>query len=267
MASRALSRIARTFTTSSPSLLPRSKPQPTPFACAKRFGNYEILVPPSVCPTPVALIPRRGVPEHIARPDYAETGKPTEWSGEIYINDELDVEGVRKACGLARKILWMAGELCKPGATTDHIDRALHDVIVGENAYPSPLNYMGFPRSVCTSVNNIIAHGIPNSRPLKNGDIINVDVTVYLGGYHGDTSATFLVGDADAQGRDLVECTKESLQRAIDVCGPGVELREIGRTIRWVCVDVRCSGRNLSSAGLFDRESVWDSPFDGWFVN
>jgi methionyl aminopeptidase len=100
--------------------------------------------------------------------------------------------------------------------TTNDIDKVIHEAIISKNAYPSPLNYMGFPKSVCTSINNIIAHGIPDDRPLQDGDIINVDVTVYLNGYHGDTSATFLVGQGvDEKGKALVECTKETLEKEI----------------------------------------------------
>ncbi|CAO3632428.1 unnamed protein product [Cunninghamella echinulata] len=121
--------------------------------------------------------------------------------------------------------------MCKVGMTTEEIDRVLHEAIISEGAYPSPLNYMGFPKSICTSVNNIIAHGIPNERPLENGDIINIDITVYLNGYHGDTSYTFYVGDVDERGKALVECTKECLDKAINICGPNVPYREIGKTI------------------------------------
>uniref|UniRef100_A0A453PNF1 Methionine aminopeptidase n=1 Tax=Aegilops tauschii subsp. strangulata TaxID=200361 RepID=A0A453PNF1_AEGTS len=120
----------------------------------------------------------------------------------------------------------------EPGITTDEIDKAVHQMIIDNGAYPSPLGYCGFPKSVCTSVNECICHGIPDSRPLEDGDIINIDVTVYLNGYHGDTSATFLCGDVDDEAKKLVQVTKESLDKAISICAPGVEINRIGRTIQ-----------------------------------
>nr|CAB3503760.1 unnamed protein product [Digitaria exilis] len=119
-----------------------------------------------------------------------------------------------------------------PGITTDEIDKAVHQMIIDNGAYPSPLGYCGYPKSVCTSVNECICHGIPDSRPLEDGDIINIDVTVYLNGYHGDTSATFLCGDVDDEAKKLVQVTKECLDKAISICAPGVEIKRIGRTIQ-----------------------------------
>ena len=126
----------------------------------------------------------------------------------------------------------MIGSYLQPGITTDEIDKAVHQMIIDNGAYPSPLGYCGFPKSVCTSVNECICHGIPDSRPLEDGDIINIDVTVYLNGYHGDTSATFLCGDVDDEAKKLVQVTKESLDKAISICAPGVEINRIGRTIQ-----------------------------------
>ncbi|CAO3673601.1 unnamed protein product [Rhizopus microsporus] len=175
---------------------------------------------------------RRQVPDHILLPPYAKLGTSSTWSSGIPVNTEIDISHMRKAGKLAKEILEMGSTLCKPGVTTDSIDKALHEAIIENNAYPSPLNYNGFPKSVCTSINNVIAHGIPDDRELRDGDIINVDVTVYLNGYHGDTSATFLVGkDVDEQGKALVECTRECLDMAIKACGPKVPYKEIGRII------------------------------------
>uniref|UniRef100_A0A803KSD7 Methionine aminopeptidase n=1 Tax=Chenopodium quinoa TaxID=63459 RepID=A0A803KSD7_CHEQI len=119
----------------------------------------------------------------------------------------------------------------KPGVKTDEIDEAVHQMIIDNGGYPSPLGYGGFPKSVCTSVNECICHGIPDSRPLEDGDIINIDVTAYLNGYHGDTSATFFCGEVDDEAKNLVQVTKECLDKAIAICGPGVEYKKIGRTI------------------------------------
>ncbi|XP_028283032.1 methionine aminopeptidase 1D, mitochondrial isoform X3 [Parambassis ranga] len=115
--------------------------------------------------------------------------------------------------------------------TTDEIDFIVHQETIKHNAYPSPLRYGGFPKSVCTSVNNVVCHGIPDSRKLEDGDIINVDVTVYLDGYHGDTSETFLIGEVDEVGRRLVETARQCRDEAIAACKPGAELCVIGNTI------------------------------------
>ncbi|KAI9279633.1 peptidase M24, structural domain-containing protein [Sporodiniella umbellata] len=174
----------------------------------------------------------RFVPDHIPRPLYAEEGVSSVWEDTIPFNTETDIKHMRNAGRLAKQVLDLGSTFCKPGNTTNAIDKALHEFIIQNNAYPSPLNYSGFPKSVCTSINNVIAHGIPDDRQLQDGDIINVDVTVYLNGYHGDTSATFLVGDnVDEKGKALVQCTKESMDMAIRACGPNVPYKEIGRII------------------------------------
>uniref|UniRef100_A0A8D0D721 Methionine aminopeptidase n=1 Tax=Sander lucioperca TaxID=283035 RepID=A0A8D0D721_SANLU len=117
------------------------------------------------------------------------------------------------------------------GMTTDEIDFIVHQETIKHNAYPSPLRYGGFPKSVCTSVNNVVCHGIPDSRQLQDGDIINVDVTVYLDGYHGDTSETFLIGQVDEVGQRLVEAARRCRDEAIAACKPGAPLCVIGNTI------------------------------------
>ncbi|KAM0926969.1 hypothetical protein ACQ4PT_003112 [Festuca glaucescens] len=138
----------------------------------------------------------------------------------------------RSLGGLRLKYQKLICSYLQPGITTDEIDKAVHKMIIDNGAYPSPLGYCGFPKSVCTSVNECICHGIPDSCPLEDGDIINIDVTVYLNGYHGDTSATFLCGDVDDEAKKLVQVTKESLDKAISICAPGVEINRIGRTIQ-----------------------------------
>ncbi|KAI8066980.1 methionine aminopeptidase, merops subfamily M24 [Gilbertella persicaria] len=177
-------------------------------------------------------MPRRLVPSHIAYPPYAFQGTSSHWGPDVaMIQTDQEHQKMYAACQLAKKILQLGSTMCQVGITTNTIDRVLHQAIVDHGAYPSPLNYMGFPKSVCTSINNVIAHGIPDDRPLKEGDLINIDVTVYLDGYHGDTSATFLVGQVDEKGKALVACTKEALDKAIAICGPGVPYKEIGRVI------------------------------------
>lgn len=118
-----------------------------------------------------------------------------------------------------------------------NIDAAVHDYIIANSAYPSPLLYQGYPKSICTSVNNIIAHGVPDDRPLEDGDIINIDITVYLNGYHGDTSETFLVGNVDDDGRKLIDITNKALAAGIRACGPGLPFKRIAAAIGAVVRD------------------------------
>jgi methionyl aminopeptidase len=132
---------------------------------------------------------------------------------------------------MAADILRLAGEFVKPGITTDDIDVFVHDLTVERGAYPSPLNYHGYPKSVCTSINEVICHGIPDSTVLHDGDIINLDVTCYVGGVHGDTNATFFVGDVDEESRRLVRVTEECLWRGIDAVRPDRPLSDIGKAI------------------------------------
>lgn len=139
---------------------------------------------------------------------------------------------IRNSCRLSAEILIEAGKLVKPGITTDSINRFVHDITVKRGAYPSPLNYHGFPKSVCTSVNDVVCHGIPSNRVLKEGDIINIDVTCLLEGYHGDTSATFFVGNVSPEARKLVEVTRTALDEGIAVAIPGNSFSRIGEAIQ-----------------------------------
>lgn len=143
-----------------------------------RFGNFQRISPATLAPINVRNMTRYPVPDSIMKPPYAEKGTSSNWAPELVLQSDDDVKGMRKAGQLARQALQLGATLCQPGVTTNAIDRTLHQFIIENNAYPSPLNYMGFPKSVCTSINNIIAHGIPDDRPLQNGDIINIDVTV-----------------------------------------------------------------------------------------
>ncbi|XP_018091391.1 methionine aminopeptidase 1D, mitochondrial isoform X1 [Xenopus laevis] len=196
----------------------------------QRSAAYDIVWPGTVSPA-------HPVPEHIMKPDYVTTGIVPDWGDYIEIKDEDQIQGLRQACQLARHILLMAGKSLKVGMTTEEIDALVHENIISWNAYPSPLGYGGFPKSVCTSVNNVVCHGIPDSRALQDGDIINIDVTVshhclvYFGGYHGDTSETFLVGNVDKCGRGLVKIARRCRDEAIAVCKPGAPFSSIGNTI------------------------------------
>src|SRR5690606_4874670 len=124
-----------------------------------------------------------------------------------------------------------AGKLVRPGITTDEIDAAVHEMTIAAGAYPSPLNYHGYPKSVCTSVNEVICHGIPDDRALQDGDIVNLDVTVFLDGVHGDTNATFLVGEVDPESRQLVRVAEECMWKGIEAVRPGRPISDIGRAI------------------------------------
>jgi methionyl aminopeptidase len=172
----------------------------------------------------------RPVPHDIARPDYAERGEPQRWQ-EPRVKAPAVIEKMRRAGRVAAEILHLAGDQVAPGVTTDAIDEVVHRACIERGVYPSPLNYRGFPKSVCTSVNEVICHGIPDDRPLRDGDICNIDVTIYLDGVHGDTNATFLVGDVDAASRRLVRVTRECLERGIAAVVPGQPISDIGKAI------------------------------------
>nr|XP_003406030.2 LOW QUALITY PROTEIN: methionine aminopeptidase 1D, mitochondrial [Loxodonta africana] len=180
---------------------------------------------------PAAVSPAHPVPKHIKKPDYVTTGIVPDWGDSIEVKNEDQIQGLRQACQLARHVLLLAGKNLKVDMTTEEIDALVHQEIISHNAYPSPLGYGGFPKSVCTSVNNVLCHGIPDSRPLQNGDIINIDVTVYYNGYHGDTSETFLVGNVDDCGKKLVEVARRCRDEAIAACRAGAPFSIIGNTI------------------------------------
>ena len=179
---------------------------------------------------PGELSPTRIVPPHIPRPSYADTGVAVRWT-ESRIKTPEVIERMRHASAIAAEILRLAGEMVAPGVTTDEIDAYVHQLTIDRDAYPSPLNYSGYPKSVCTSVNEVICHGIPDSRPLVDGDIINIDVTAFIGGVHGDTNATFFVGDVDPASRQLVSVTEECMWYGIEAVAPGRSTSEIGRAI------------------------------------
>jgi len=174
--------------------------------------------------------PRLDVPAHIQRPPYADTGVVERWAESRVKSPEV-IERMRRAGVVAAEVLRLAGEMVQPGITTDAIDRYVHQLCIERNAYPSPLNYNGFPKSVCTSANEVICHGIPDSRVLQDGDILNIDVTCYLDGVHGDTNATFFVGDVDPASRHLVQVTEECTWYGIEAVIPGRPLSDIGRAI------------------------------------
>jgi methionyl aminopeptidase len=172
----------------------------------------------------------RTVPASIERPDYATSGVRTRRK-ENRVKSADVIERMRRSGKLAAQVLQQVGAAVAPGLTTEELDIVAHDLIVAAGAYPSPLNYSGFPKAICTSVNEVICHGIPDSRKLRDGDLVNLDVTVYREGVHGDCNATFFVGQVDEAGRRLVRVTKECLDLGIAAVRPGRPISDIGRAI------------------------------------
>jgi methionyl aminopeptidase len=177
-----------------------------------------------------AVGPERPVPPEILRPDYVETGTPVRATESAVKSPEV-IARMRAAGKIARDVLAETGAAVAVGVTTDELDRVAHEAHVARGVYPSPLRYRGFPKSVCTSVNEVICHGIPDDRALVDGDIVNLDITVYVDGVHGDTNATFCVGRVDPESRRLVKVTEECLELGIEAVRPGAVLSDIGRAI------------------------------------
>ncbi|KAL2610141.1 hypothetical protein R1flu_028714 [Riccia fluitans] len=197
----------------------------------------------SLRPYPISA--RRFVPDNVPRPEWASTGNATaeqysEWQNSVEIKTPEQIQTMREACKIARDVLDAAARAVRPGVTTDELDEIVHEATIAAGAYPSPLNYHFFPKSCCTSVNEVICHGIPDARRLEDGDIVNIDVTVYYKGYHGDLNETYFVGEVDEASRQLVKTTYECLEKAIAIVKPGVRYREVGEVI----------SRHASLAGL-----------------
>ena len=170
------------------------------------------------------------VPAAIVRPEYVGKNSPSEWTGGHVKNPE-QVEKIRAAGKLAAQAIELAGSQITPGISTNELDVIVHEFLISNGAYPSTLGYRGFPKSCCTSVNEIICHGIPDDLEIRDGDIVNIDVTAYLDGFHGDSNVTFKVGQVSEEVSLLVDRTKEALDRAIASVMPGRAINVIGRTI------------------------------------
>lgn len=177
-------------------------------------------------PTPI-----RPVPAHIERPEYAWKDEVAEGVGEPLVQSPEDIEAMREVSRIAANALVEAGKACVPGATTDDVDRVVHEYLMDHDTYPSPLGYRGFTKSSCVSLNEIVCHGIPGTQVIEDGDIVNVDVTGYKNGVHGDTNATFFAGDVSEEHRLLVERTYNATMRGIKAIKPGREINVIGRVI------------------------------------
>ena len=182
---------------------------------------------------PGVLSPRREVPAHIPRPDYALDARGRPSSRESGRPKDAETIALMRVAGrAAAEVLQAVGDAVRPGITTDELDAIAHEECVKRGGYPSPLGYNGFPKSLCTSVNEVICHGIPDSTVLRDGDIVNCDVTIYLDGVHGDTNRTFFVGEVDDASRRLVAVTQECLDAGIAAVRPGARVRDIGKAIQ-----------------------------------
>jgi methionyl aminopeptidase len=174
--------------------------------------------------------PTRLVPSTIIRPEYVGRPGPAKFTGSDVKTAE-QIARIRAAGKIAAQAIQLVGEACRPGVTTDELDRIGHEFVVSQGAYPSTLGYRGFPKSICSSLNEVICHGIPDDTVLQEGDIINIDITAFKDGFHGDSNVTFLVGDVDPELKLLVERTHESMMRGINAALPGRSINIIGRAI------------------------------------
>ncbi|KAF8228196.1 methionine aminopeptidase [Tricholoma matsutake] len=203
------------------------------------------------------LSDRRKVPDHIPRPDYAEDGRSVSEAKHAgqppRILSKEEQERMRTVCRLGREILDIAASHVRPEITTDEIDEIVHNATIERNAYPSPLNYRNFPKSVCTSVNETICHGIPDHRKLKEGDIINLDVSLYYDGYHADLNETYAVGKIDEDSTKLINTARQCLDEAIKICRPGALFRDIGKVIEPIARSNGCATvRTYTGHGVND---------------
>lgn len=179
---------------------------------------------------PGKLSPQREVPRAIARPPYVGLDAPPPYTGDnTYTEDEI--ARIRAAGRIASRALDAVEAAVRPGVTTDELDRIAHDYVTSHGAYPSTLGYRGYPKSCCTSVNEVICHGIPDDTVLREGDLVNVDITAYLDGFHGDLNRTYRVGEVSDAAELLIERTHEALMRGIKAVAPGREVNVIGRVI------------------------------------
>ncbi|MEP6478692.1 MAG: type I methionyl aminopeptidase [Rhodoglobus sp.] len=180
---------------------------------------------------PGRISPTRAVPASIPRPEYVGRKAPKQFTGsDVYPADRVEL--IRESGRIAAQAVEAVGAAIRPGVTTDELDGIAHDFMVANGAYPSTLGYRGFPKSSCTSLNEVICHGIPDDTVLEDGDIINIDITAFKNGVHGDLNKTFLVGDVAQDVVDLVDRTRESLGRGLKAVAAGRQVNVIGRAIQ-----------------------------------
>lgn len=179
---------------------------------------------------PGRISPQRPVPQHIQRPEYVGKPAPAQHVGGDKYDDDT-IAAIRRASKIAAQALEVVLAAAKPGMTTDELDRIGHEFLVGQGAYPSTLGYRGFPKSLCSSLNEVICHGIPDDTLIQEGDILNIDISAYVNGVHGDTNGSVVIGEAAQEAIDLVARTKEAMLRGIKAALPGRQVNIIGRAI------------------------------------
>lgn len=179
---------------------------------------------------PGRISPKLDVPASIPRPEYVGKAVPSKFTGSNIKTPE-QIEKIRHSGKIAAQAIELVGQNAKPGITTDELDKIAHKFLIDNGAYPSTLGYRGYPKSICSSLNEVICHGIPDDTVLEDGDILNIDITAYIDGFHGDSNQTFLVGEVKPVISDLVERTREALARGIAVVAPGRSVNLIGRAI------------------------------------
>jgi methionyl aminopeptidase len=179
---------------------------------------------------PGRISPKLDVPKSIVRPEYVGKPAPAQFTGTDVKTPE-QIEKIRHSGKIAAQAIELVGQNAKPGVTTDELDKLAHQFLVDNGAYPSTLGYRGYPKSICSSLNEVICHGIPDDTVLEDGDILNIDITAYIDGFHGDSNQTFLVGKVNPEIALLVERTREALARGVSVVAPGRSVNLIGRAI------------------------------------
>ncbi len=188
------------------------------------------MIAPVTAIKPYPQTPQRQVPAGIGRPHYVGRPAPDRYRGSDVQTPDV-IERMRVAGRLAAQAMQVAADAIAPGVTTDELDRVAHEFLCDNGGYPSTLGYRGYPKSICTSVNEVICHGIPDTRPLEDGDLVKIDVTAFVDGVHGDNCGTFFCGEVDQASRDLTTRTREALNRAIKAVRPGRQVNVIGRVI------------------------------------
>ncbi|GLB34984.1 putative removes the N-terminal methionine from nascent proteins [Lyophyllum shimeji] len=226
--------------------------------CDQSIRSPKLAQFPTISPAQIMLSMASLPPVH-ALSDFnvAVTGRPLsemKRAGQPpRILTKEEQEKMRRACRLAREVLDIAASHIRPGITTDEIDEVVHNATIERNSYPSPLNYRNFPKSVCTSVNEVICHGIPDKRKLREGDIINIDVSLYFEGYHADLNATYPVGEIDEDDKKLIRTSRSCLDEAIKICRPGALFRDVGKVIEPIARANGCSTvRTYTGHGIND---------------
>ncbi|XBW36369.1 hypothetical protein QEN19_001948 [Hanseniaspora menglaensis] len=211
------------------------------------YDPFEKFAYPGKLRASYPLTPKRTIPEHITKTEWADNGDAPEEQmndrlSSIPVYTKQEIKKIRKACVFGREILDIAGAAVKPGITTDEIDAIVHEETIKRNCYPSPLNYYNFPKSVCTSVNEIICHGVPDQTVLKDGDIVNIDVSVFFEGFHADLNETYYVGEnIEPEVLNTVETARECLKQAIKNCKPGQTFGSLGDIIEFHATNNNCS--------------------------